>query len=101
MSGSPSEEHSSYTLLHPLTTVAVLTDVRHERCVQDSRWGEQNHDPATWLAVLTEEVGELAQAVLADRYGRDDHNSRQMGMRAEAVQIAAVAIAFVEYLDRR
>lgn len=78
-----------------------LVEVLEERVRQDEKWGEQNHEPPVWMAILMEEVGELAQAVLADKFGKDDHSSHSGPMRAEAIQIAAVATAFVEYLDRR
>jgi NTP pyrophosphatase (non-canonical NTP hydrolase) len=60
------------------------------------KWGEQNHDPITYLAVLVEEVGELAQAGLHLRFG----GPKAEGLRDEAVQVAAVALAIVECLDR-
>jgi NTP pyrophosphatase (non-canonical NTP hydrolase) len=57
-----------------------LFSVLNERIKQDSKWGEQNHDMFTWMSILMEEVGELA--------------------RTEAVQVAAVALAIVECIDR-
>lgn len=82
--------------------VRALGSVIYERRQQDNRWGEQNHDPEVWLAILTEEVGELAQAMLNDRFPGEDHGGghRAVRMRAEAQQVAAVAVAFIEYLDR-
>jgi NTP pyrophosphatase (non-canonical NTP hydrolase) len=74
----------------------ALESVLHERARQDRRWGEQNHDPFTYLTVLTEEVGELAQAALHTRFG----GPMASGLREEAVQVAAVALAIVECLDR-
>ena len=79
----------------------TLQAVRAEGFSQDRKWGEQNHDPAVWLAILTEEVGELAQAILADRFGAGDHDSHHVSMETEAIQVAAVAAHFVEYLSRR
>lgn len=73
-----------------------LNSVLIERNKQDAKWGEQNHDPFTFLAILTEEVGELAQAALHGRYGGPESNN----IREEAVQVAAVALAIVECLDR-
>jgi NTP pyrophosphatase (non-canonical NTP hydrolase) len=71
-------------------------DVLYERDRQDEKWGEQNHDPFTYLVILTEEVGEFAQAALHNRFGGEQSNR----MREEAVQVAAVALAIVECLDR-
>ncbi len=74
----------------------ALADVLAERRRQDAKWGEQNLDPITYLAVLTEEVGELSQAALHTRFGGD----KAAGLRDEAVHAAAVALAIVECLDR-
>ena len=75
---------------------AAVTDVLAERVKQDRKWGEQNHDPFTYLTVLMEEVGELSQAALHARFGGPAADS----LRKEAVQTAAVAMAIVECLDR-
>jgi NTP pyrophosphatase (non-canonical NTP hydrolase) len=73
-----------------------VTDILAERTRQDSKWGQQNHDPITWSAILTEECGEFAQAALHHRFG----GPAAEGLRVEAVQVAAVALAIVECLDR-
>lgn len=96
----------------------VLSDVADERRRQDRKWGEQNHadhphtGPSadawaalvalaeaearaslhrgpTWAAILLEEVGEALQ---------EDDPAR---LRAELVQVAAVAVAWIQALDRR
>jgi NTP pyrophosphatase (non-canonical NTP hydrolase) len=74
----------------------AIEDTINERKKQDEMWGEQNHDPITWSAILTEECGEFAQAALHDRFG--GHAAEDL--RNEAVQVAAVAIAIIECLDR-
>ena len=54
-----------------------------------ARWGtEDDLDPAVWVAIITEEVGEYAQAVLHDRFG-----GRAAGTEAaELIQCAAVCV---------
>ncbi|WP_020497616.1 hypothetical protein [Sciscionella marina] len=84
----------------PTATNQVLTEVQHERTRQHLKWGQQNHPAATWLAILTEEVGELAQATLADQFGTADHHSHSSSLREEATQVAAVAVAWLEHLNR-
>ena len=74
----------------------VLREVNDERRRQDDKWGEQNHDPFCYLTILMEEVGELAQAALHARFGGHAAGT----MRKEAVQVAAVAVAIIECLDR-
>jgi NTP pyrophosphatase (non-canonical NTP hydrolase) len=80
----------------------TLTAIQCEGFKQDLKWGEQNGDPTEWLAILVEEVGELAQAILADRSTTPElHDSHHVSMEMEAIQIAAVAAHFIEYLSRR
>jgi NTP pyrophosphatase (non-canonical NTP hydrolase) len=74
----------------------VLADVFDERQKQDRKWGEQNHDPTYWLGILGEEFGEVCKAVI-----EDPNNDYLDIAREELVQVAAVAVAFIEYIDRR
>ena len=67
-------------------------DIETERIAQDAKWGIQNHDPITWCAILTEEVGEFARAALDAHFGGE----AALGLISEAVQVAAVAQAIVE-----
>lgn len=76
----------------------ALNDVLQERARQDAMWGNQNHDPLVYGAILTEEVGEFFQAALDTRFG--GKNGGMNKMRLEAVQVAAVALAIIECLDR-
>lgn len=109
--------------------LGVFGDVARERVAQDAKWGEQNHPDGTgpdslpfaytgmnldlrngaqvahifraqveaqalrrqltWLDILLEELGEAS--------AEDDPSA----LRAELVQVAAVAVAWVEALDRR
>ncbi len=79
-------------------TYRAVRDIMHERVKQDAKWGEQNHDPYTYLTILMEEIGEYAQACLQTQFGGG--NGGEMHMREEAVQVAAVALAIIECLDR-
>lgn len=99
----------------PLLTDSVLAEVRAERERQHARWGEQNLPDGTgseqqrqaavnakdlcarvvatgrltWVVVLAEEVCEAL--------GESDPER----LRAELIQVAAVAVQWVEALDRR
>jgi hypothetical protein len=93
----------------------VLDEVYTERVTQNTKWGEQNHPDGTggpsrvadadgmrqwtnmqaaektlaWIDILEEEVAEaLAETDPAK-------------LRAELVQVAAVAAAWIEAIDRR
>ena len=103
-------------------TDRVLSEVLAERIQQDEKWGEQNHrdgtsadrvwaftGPAayvadcarmnteqlasegyvTWLDIALEEFAEVAA------------ESDPQRLRAELLQVAAVAVAWIEAIDRR
>ena len=93
----------------------ALSCVKGERERQDRKWGEQNHDLTVWMTVLGEEVGETNEAaVLAligavnAKFGLACEAVLQMregtksldDVREEMVQVAAVAVATIEFLDR-
>lgn len=85
----------------PVSRATIYTDIDHERERQQIKWGRahawgkgdcSSRDvslPAK-MAVLTEEVGEVARAILEFDRG---------GLRDELVQVAAVAIAILEGMD--
>lgn len=89
-------------------TRAALAAVEGERNRQTAKWGTQRHSFPVWITVLTEEVGELSQAVLnarqeafetSDDYEGPQSLSRLLQQRMEAVQCAAVAVSIVEHYD--
>ncbi len=78
-----------------------LQEIILERKRQDAKWGEQNHSPHVWLTILTEEVGEFAQATLAANFGTARLQPTALeDMRREVIHIAAVAVAIAECIDR-
>jgi NTP pyrophosphatase (non-canonical NTP hydrolase) len=79
-----------------------LDDVLLERLRQDALWGEQNHELIVWISILMEEVGEFAQEVLETKVFQNRFPERftEETLREEAVQVAAVALAIVECIDR-
>lgn len=74
----------------------AIESVINERERQNAKWGEQNHDPITWAAILSEECGEYAEAALHDKFG----GHAAANLREEAVHCAAVALQIVEWIDR-
>ena len=86
-----------------LTDNKAIQAVIAERRRQDEKWGEQSHYFPYWMGILGEEFGELCQAVNETVFDNGPTERKKGGyenMRREAVQVAAVAVAFVEYLDR-
>lgn len=70
--------------------------VIRERQQQDEKWGLQRHSWPEWITILTEEVGEAAQAANDEYFHSRDDLSR---LKEELVQVAAVAMAMVEHID--
>lgn len=84
-----------------MNRAAIYRLISAERVRQSAKWSERhawgqgdcsssNVDQVVKVAVLTEEVGEVARAVLD--ITNPDH------LRAELVQVAAVAVAWLESL---
>lgn len=65
---------------------------------QDAKWGEQNHDPEVWLAILTEEIGELSQEILRRRFAPEEV---RQNLQTELVQVTAVALSMLECCNRK
>lgn len=75
----------------------IFFEVRDERIRQTQKFGEQNHDVMTWLAILGEEVGECSNAAIEAKFtGKKDIQD----LRGELVQVAAVAFQIIEWIDR-
>lgn len=96
MRSTPQPEPSSLTAARDpgKTRYWILKDVGEERDRQDRKWGGvpgiDRRDDHTYAAVLSEEVGEACKAWL-EREPAD--------LREELIQVAAVAVAWVEELD--
>jgi hypothetical protein len=98
----------------------VLDDIAAERARQDAKWGEQNHRDGTGAAYSLAEVSELDVRFARTRCDRafergagswehilyeefceaiaEDDPAR---LRAELVQVAAVAVHWIESIDAR
>lgn len=74
----------------------IVNAIIAERKKQDKKWGEQNHHPYVWMAILAEEVGETNQALLEHDFG----GKPEANYKEELIQVAAVAIAALESFDR-
>ena len=76
---------------------AIIKEILGERVRGDLKWGEQNHHPFVWLAILGEEKGEADKAALEAVYEQDPWSN----YRNELIHTAAVALAAIESFDRR
>ena len=61
--------------------------IRYERARQDAKWGIRHQHNMIWLSILTEEVGEVAKAILKKQWAQ---------MNNELIQCAAVCVAWLE-----
>jgi NTP pyrophosphatase (non-canonical NTP hydrolase) len=86
----------------PAPTHIALLDVGIERARQDEKWGSQsgNHD-FEWMSILAEEIGEAAQATNEANFKSGSTPGDFTQLRAELVQVAAVAVAWIEAIDGR
>lgn len=73
-----------------------LRELTTERQRQNAKWGEQNHSLPVWMLILTEEVGEAAEAVLNLRAGNPD---ALRAFKEEIIHCGAVCVQILEYLS--
>jgi len=71
----------------------IYHDIRAERQSQIKIWGDQHHSHNTWVRIELEEFGEVAKAI-------NECESWEV-IRAELIQVAAVAIAWISDIDGR
>ncbi|MGV3526507.1 MAG: hypothetical protein ACO1RX_19975 [Candidatus Sericytochromatia bacterium] len=94
---------------------SVMRDITQERARQDEKWGAQNHPDGTGLPGDTERA-EMARAVCQGKMAQGKRTWRDIldeevreafaetdldKLRAELVQVGAVAVAWAECLDRK
>ena len=65
--------------------------VREEHQKQFKKWGIQKRTLFEWLCYLTEEVGELAEAIAENEYRNGDIEE----VKKEAIQVAALAFKII------
>lgn len=76
-----------------MNTSMLLAAIGVERRRQDTKWGVQNHNDEHWHAILSEEAGEVAKAILEQEHTKQ--------LKAELIQVAAVCVAWLECITRR
>jgi NTP pyrophosphatase (non-canonical NTP hydrolase) len=74
------------------TQQTIIGMIIEERGRQDKKWGQQNHPHLKWFAILMEEVGEIANALLTARTSGP--------IITELIHVAAMCVAWLEYFDR-
>lgn len=92
----------------------VLLELEAERLRQDRKWGEQNHPDGTdavyvpYCGVQRSQTEARFAAgigtwrdILAEEYAEVCAETNPERLREELIQVAAVAVAWVEAIDRR
>lgn len=98
-----------------MPTFRVLTEVLRERKCQDAKWGQQDHPDGTRDDAVSRFKREGAREVCERKFARGAGTWQDILMeefyealaeedpaklRAELIQVAAVAVAWVEAIDR-
>ena len=81
-----------------MTREEIFGEINTERERQVAMYGYRQHDPFHIFTALTEEVGELTEAI-QETFGsviRHPERGGQRRMMDEAIQIAAMAVKFLE-----
>ena len=96
--GTPADQRADKT-----DQVFVLILAERER--QFKKWGQQNHDPALWYAILGEEFGEVGKEICEREAelgrGMDIIASHHAdNLRTELIHLLAVGTAMLESLER-
>jgi hypothetical protein len=96
-------------------TNRVLTEVMREREAQYEKWGEQNHPNGTGRPA-SKEIADAARAItdrkaklgtltyldiLREEFFEAAAEGDADSLRKELIQVAAVAVAWVEAIDRK
>ncbi len=98
-----------------MSTARVLAEVTRERRAQDEKWGESNHPDGTGgadrRAMAAAHLDLCASAfaagsgtwrhILAEEFTEALAQDNPARLRVELVQVAAVAVAWIEAIDRR
>lgn len=100
-----------------MTVATAIAEVVRERIRQDAKWGEQNHPDGTGINGPTDrqladasrklcqsaaEAGMVTWRHILDEEMREAFAEPDpVALRAELVQVAAVAVAWIEAIDRR
>lgn len=79
----------------------VYNAIECERARQDEKWGKAVHADLYWLGILTEEVGEVAKALIEGLEPFEEIVIEDEQMVAEVIRVAAVAVAWLEAVQER
>jgi NTP pyrophosphatase (non-canonical NTP hydrolase) len=73
----------------------VMGQIKQERERQNEKWGDQDHTDEMWLAILLEEVGEVAKELVQTR---EKGSSDAYLIKKELIHAVAVGVQWLEKL---
>lgn len=105
----------THTPWDQVKTKRVLVEISDERIRQNDQWGEQNHPDGTsitshkrqadnrrWLCDQAAKDGKVTwKHILDEEVYEAFAETDPVKLREELIQVAAVAVAWVEAIDRR
>lgn len=77
-----------------MNQVTEVMQVINDDVLEERKRGVQRHSMGTWLAILVEEVGEVAQAIQQGSVASKDTDADDL--YTELIHVAAVASAIAE-----
>ena len=73
----------------------ICGKIQKENLAQISKWGVQKRTAFEWITYLTEELGELAEAISEHEY----RGASKEEVVKEAIQVATLALKIAEIFD--
>lgn len=73
----------------------ILSKIHEENTRQITKWGIQTHSAFEWLAYITEELGELSEAISEHEYTGGSKEKVVL----EAIQVATLALKIAEMYE--
>lgn len=73
----------------------ILEKIKEESNKQINKWGIQTRTAFEWVTYITEELGELAQAISEYEY----RNGKKDAVIKEAIQVATLALKIAEMYE--
>ena len=84
--------------LDRLKKLEKYSPILKEQERQVKKWGVQNHHPHKYLSILTEEVGEVAEAILKTE--EEGQTMTWYDVMKELIEVQAVAQSMIESIKR-
>ncbi len=79
-----------------------VCDILTRRIDQKVKWGKiDSHHPVIWVGILSKQLGQVADSALDIEFSANNPSEFKMQLRHQLVDVAAVALAAIEQIDRQ